>query len=425
MNNARMTFRFNENKQDKKLESGRIKSSDNLKLSKESATANHAASTEIESVHSLEAPITMQTQNRTSLPLEERQTTKPPKESAANNIYFDRRIYDDWEEPFGPYSAAPIIADKENKEHQIDSYEELDMQEMLYSDRASDNYTLYHRPRNGWKLFGSIIAAVVTGVMFGVVAMSMVNTEQSPSSSPAAVPAASDITSSQAVTESGAAAASGGVSAGLSTAVEIPAVTYFMLQYGVFSNKDGAEQAKSELTTAGIAAGSDPLDELRVYAGVSKDRGDARQISNQLKAEGVELYVREISLPAVSSIQYTGEQEAVSEFFNNSREITEILTSISIEQLGQTEQTAVPADKMTSITDVHQRWTSSVAAVRSGLPADSEAVELAMEAAMNTAVAAIAEYNKNPSKEHMWNVQSQVMGYILLEKQLLEIIKQA
>lgn len=426
MNKARMTFRFNEDKPAAKLESDIVKSGDERKLSKERTTAKH----DITDPEPVEMPqITNPPQIVTSLPLDEREVERLSNQDSfsADRVYVDRRIYEDWEEPFGSYSSVPIVAGHEHykepqekdKQHR-DSYEEAEDQDPLYVDQASDNYTIYRGPRNVWKMTGSIIAAVVTGVMFGFVAMSMVNSENTSNTvSPVSVPASSG------VTQETAAEGAGTVPAGTTSAVTIPAVTYYMLQYGVFSSSEGAEQAKAELTIAGIAAGSDPLDELRVYAGVSADRENAKLISNQLRTEGVELYVREIHLPEITGLQFSGDQSTAAEFFSSSRAVTEILTSLSIKQLAQQEQKALSEADMIAVTDAHQRWTGTVTKVRSGLPVESESVELQMEAAMNTAVSAIAEYNKNPSKEHIWKVQSQVMNYILLEKQLLEIIKQA
>ncbi|MFD2703100.1 SPOR domain-containing protein [Paenibacillus shunpengii] len=425
MNKARMTFRFNEDKPAAKLESDIVMPGDEWKHSKERTTAKHDITDPVPA----EMPqTTIPLQTVTSLPLDEREEGRSDRDSfSGNNVYADQRIYEDWEEPFGSYSSVPIVAGHEHykepqekdKQHP-GSYEELEDQDPFYLGQASENYTMYRGPRNVWKMTGSIIAAVVTGVMFGFVAMSMVNSENTSNTvSPVTVPASSGVTQ-ETVTEGGA-----NVPAGASSAATIPAVTYYMLQYGVFSSPEGAEQAKAELTSAGIAAGSDPLDELRVYAGVSADRENAKLISNQLRTEGVELYVREIHLPEITGLQFSGDQSTVTDFFNSSRAITEILTSVSIRQLGQQEQKALSEADMNAVTDAHQRWTSTVAKIRSGLPAESESVELQMEAAMNTAVTAVAEYNKNPSKEHIWKVQSQVMNYILLEKQLLEIIKQA
>ncbi|MCM3129931.1 SPOR domain-containing protein [Paenibacillus provencensis] len=417
MNKARMTFRFNEDKPATKLESGIVKSGDEQKLSKERTTANRYVTDDVPA----EMPqITIPLQTGMSLPLDERQEEGRTESFAIDGAYVDRRIYEDWEEPFGSYSSVPIIAGHEHykdpqekdKQHR-DSYEELEDQERFYMDHASENYTMYRGPRNVWKLAGSIIAAVVTGVMFGFVAMSMLNSENTSNTvSPVTVPASSGVTQDS-------------TDLTVTAAATIPAVTYYMLQYGVFSSPEGAEQAKAELASAGIAAGSDPLDELRVYAGVSADREDAKLISNQLRTEGVELYVREIQLPELTSLQFSGDRSTVAEFFSSSRAVAEILTSLSIRQLGQQEQNALSEADMNAVTDAHQYWTGTVAKVRTGLPAESESVELQMEAAMNTAVTAVAEYNKNPSKEHIWKVQSQIMNYILLEKQLLEIIKQA
>lgn len=90
--------------------------------------------------------------------------------------------------------------------------------------------------------------------------------------------------------------------------------TYYALQYGVFSSPERAEQAKLELTQAGIGAGSDPEDGNRVYAGISADREEAKLLSTRLKSQGVELYVKEIVNPEVNPAIFGNKQEDASLF---------------------------------------------------------------------------------------------------------------
>lgn len=69
--------------------------------------------------------------------------------------------------------------------------------------------------------------------------------------------------------------------------VAVAAQSYYLLQYGVFSTPDGAAQAQQELLTAGLAAGLDPSEGNRVYAGISPDREQAKLLSSGLKNQGL------------------------------------------------------------------------------------------------------------------------------------------
>lgn len=406
MNKARMTFRFSEEASNKAQSQPRphpqteeIRTSTNLK-------ANIAKTEEIavgamdiknaEKAHSNIIPIPLKRKD----PLLDDSFSLITEEHKANkqNTYYENSVYDDgYHELNIPYSP-------------------------LFSEATSKQYTVHHRRSpGGWKVFGSITAAIVTGVLFGFAAMSMLNPgADSELKSIKTETAGADLTSpNESVNTQGSDTGNIG-----SSAVSIPGASYFMLQYGVFSTAEGAAKAKNELTEAGIAAGSDPLDEARVYAGVSSLREEAKLVSNQLKTEGVELYVREITLPAVSDVVFTANTDAISPFFETSRALTDMLASLSINQLGQQAQSAVSEDKLTELADVHHRFTSSTGAFQAGLSEIGKKIELKMESSMSTAISAVSEYNKNPSKEHMWKVQSAVMDFILQEKQLLEIMRQ-
>lgn len=343
------------------------------------------------------------------------------------DTYYGNPIYDDWGEPFGPYVGSSMIEkstlteSSSVRENNRDPYDDLPMPH--YPEVTAKSYAVHHRKSpGGWKVFGSVTAAIMTGVLFGFVAMSMLDSGTDTTSQTVKGPAGTEVVSSAENTQT---QSLGTDTLNLaSTAVSIPAATYFMLQYGVFSTPEGASQAKHELTKAGIAAGSDPLDESRVYAGVSSNREEAKLVSNQLKTEGVELYVREISLPAVSDVVFIGNADEVSPFFENSRILTDMLASLSITHIGEQVQTAVPKDKLSEISDLHHRFTSSVGAIHAGVSENGKQIERKMESSMSTAISALSEYNKNPNKEHMWKVQSAVMDYILQEKQLLEVMKQ-
>lgn len=200
--------------------------------------------------------------------------------------------------------------------------------------------------------------------------------------------------------------------------------TYYALQYGVFSSPERAEQAKLELTQTGLAASSDPEDGNRVYAGISADREEAKLLSSRLKSQGVELYVKEIVNPAVDPAIFGNKQEDVALFFKNSSALIDQLSTLSIQQLGQSVQAAISPEMMEALQTQHQTWLTGIKSLAPGMAVDVQPVVTSMEKSMNSAITAIAEYNKNPDAVHMWAVQSDLMEYVLQQKKWLESIKQ-
>lgn len=293
----------------------------------------------------------------------------------------------------------------------------------LFEGGSSNDYGYYRsrKPTSVWKVAGSITGAIVTGVLFGAVVLSMFNdgdSDQAPNTSEIGSQATDSQSSGNAsVNES---LINEETTGEASVVVAVPQQTFYMLQYGVFSSAERAEQAKGELTQSGIAAFGDSSPENRVYAGVSPDREQAKLLSSQLKNEGVELYVREITLPGAQSAVFAGEAAALDIFFEMSGELTDKLSSLSASLLGLESPGPVDAETMNTITGLHLQWTEAVKLAASGLSPEIGAGLTSMEQEMNGAITALTEYNKNRSKGHLWEIQAGMMNYIMGQRKLVE-----
>lgn len=84
----------------------------------------------------------------------------------------------------------------------------------------------------------------------------------------------------------------------------------------------------------------------------------------------------------------------------------------------------MPASDMKELNDLHQQWTQNITALPTGLPKEAVASATSLEKAMNSAISALGEYNKNTAKEHIWEIQSSMMEYVLREKEFIQFIKQ-
>ncbi|GIO94728.1 MULTISPECIES: SPOR domain-containing protein [Paenibacillus] len=318
----------------------------------------------------------------------------------------------------GKFSAVPP---------QQDPWESGQQDGVFYEGTQGDDYSYYRtkRPTSFWKMAAAVSAAVITGLMFGYMVLTMFNGGAgSNNNGDISAPG----TGSETVIENEAGTGTGESTETPApsgqqpaTAVQIPGSTFYMLQYGVFSTPERVEQAKSELLAAGIAAGGDPNEENRVYAGISPDREQAKLLSNQLKAEGVELYVREISLPQAEPRVYSGEAKTLTDYFTVSGQLVSELSALSASLLGQQEGGGpAAAEAMKSVTNLHQQWIQSVKQLSEGLGPESLAVLPMMEQSMNGSVMALSEYIKNQSKGHLWEIQTGMMNYIMGQKKLLD-----
>lgn len=267
-----------------------------------------------------------------------------------------------------------------------------------------------------WKVAGSLTGAIVTGALFGFVVLSMFDQEMT-----VPIPGIS-------VPKQGAAgeAADIPVLGSVITEEQVPLVqvvlpsqSYHFLQYGVFSTAEGVALAQEQLRSAGIAAARDTLDEKRVYAGVSPDREEAKLLSGRLKTGGVHLILHEIALPESATMEYKGDAASLQQYLAQSADLAYMLSSSSAALLGEASPGRQSQEEIGRLRESHQLWTKSAADVRGKLTAAAEAEAKEMEKAMNSAVEAMEEFNEKGEQTMLWEVQNEVMRFILAEQKLV------
>lgn len=304
-------------------------------------------------------------------------------------------------------------------EDRIDYLQPSNMEDGGYAVREDYGYYRSRRPTSAWKLAGSITAAVLTGLLFGTIVLNMFN---GGTSSQEVLPdrGGPDQTAPLVGENDGGTDGAAPTAAGASIAVSIPEKTFYLLQYGVFSNGERAEQAKGELMQSGLAAYGDTSMDNRVYAGVSPDREQAKLLSSQLKNEGVELYVREVTMPGAQSAIFAGDAAALDIFFEVSGGLASQLSLLSSSLLSMENPGPVDGESMKAVTALHLQWIEAIKLVSLGLGPEAGAELKNMEQSMNSSVTALAEYNKNRAKGHLWEIQAGMMNYIMSQKKLVE-----
>lgn len=332
---------------------------------------------------------------------------------------------DGWGDPFSKNEAWEEMMTTTRHQRvdlREDVYDEIRDKEVPHEGNMEsdlDQHYAEYRPRRPtslWKIFGTVTAAVVTGALFGFVVLSffdvgsIIPSDAQNSTAIESIPASSNMP--------------------VGTEGQIPAVavtiepqTYYMLQYGVFSNAERVDMAKQELQKIGLAAGDDPDLGYRVYAGISTDREQAKLLSNQLKTQGVELYVREITLPSANELSFTGDAESLTRYFTVSTDLISSLSTHSASLLGMESPIPLSDSEMVVLTELHRVWTESIKSLQAGLSPEAVAVGKQMEQTMNSALSSVTEYNRNTSKGHLWEIQSYMMQYMMGQKQIIDIMK--
>ncbi|MFC4099976.1 SPOR domain-containing protein [Paenibacillus xanthanilyticus] len=279
------------------------------------------------------------------------------------------------------------------------------------------------------KVFASVAGAVATGALFGYMALSLFtggepaaltetpsqtqHTGQSNLGGAGADPQANVPSTSDADSGSTAGNPSGGktgeaVKSGKLTALEVPPATYMMLQYGVFSGKEGMEAAVSELKGKGLAASAVATGkDYRVYAGMSGDRGQAEALQAVLPE--LQLYVKPIEVPALTQLAFNGKAETAQNFFALQADLLEQLDQYASGKLEGVEAEA-GAWRAT-----YEKWAKAVPGIEASLTDQTGLTAMKeLKESLSQAAAAASQYGSQQDEAQLWAVQSSLMDAVFI-----------
>ncbi|MEQ7053609.1 SPOR domain-containing protein [Paenibacillaceae sp. P-4] len=287
-----------------------------------------------------------------------------------------------------------------------------------------------------WRVVASVAGALATGALFGFLALSLfkgevsmpnpsdaipvfANDKQGKGGEPASKDTALNEQGTLKAGDSGSKSSStsnGGNSAAAAaglyvTDVNIPEKVFYMLQYGVFAQEEGAQKAATELRELGLAAMEEKSEQHRVYAAIAPSKEDAMGLSALLKNKQVDLYVRTLNRPAITKLAFQGDSASVEQFLGQSDVVNEWLMSQSIAYLEKINTEAFTQEITEQLRKEHQKWTQQMSNVQKGIPDQSKKAWTELVQSMNTAISAVNEYNKQPSSSHLWSIQQAVMHY--------------
>lgn len=291
----------------------------------------------------------------------------------------------------------------------------------------------YTTPPSWMKVFLSVAGALATGAVFGYLLLSLfTGTSIWPKDNALPVNTVPQGT----INDSGKEPAGGNVGGGDApvvgeggqpasvpmVALSVQAQSYYLLQYGVFSNAEGMNAAIAELTSKGLAAaGLTTASDYRVFAGMAGDRSQAAAISKQLT--DMEVYVKQIDIAVPEQFPFNGKAAAAESFFTQTNALIGMLDDLALTQLEQPSLSPLGSSAAEAWQTEHQEWTESVKAMQAGVEDQAgKAFLIKLIQSINTAAESMAEYDKNPSQSHLWAVQSALMDSISTQKGWFESI---
>jgi hypothetical protein len=266
----------------------------------------------------------------------------------------------------------------------------------------------------------TVIGAVLTGGLFGWLVMSLLFWQMD-SPDPDAAGGRGNAEAVTAVPAGGPAAApdeaggspefSGGA-APVPVEVELPAVRYHVLQYGVFSGEAGLEEALAQLRAAGYAAAADTADGYRAYAGIAESRDAAEALAAAM--DGVELYIRPLDIPAAGRVLFTGRPEEAEAFIRATNDLVRMTGGLSASLLASGGTGPIPQEAWSDWEAAYRVWSEAAAKLPGGDAAGAEARRLAD--AVGKAAEAFAAYRANPAPDRLRDVQSALIGAAVAQR---------
>lgn len=356
-----------------------------------------------------------------------------------------------------PEKEKPVFMETATQQNEFQNIEESYMQEeqLQESARIYEDELLYDETRRtktqysrmkrrtgtpSWlNVFLSVAAALATGAFFGYLLLSLftgasiwpsrtsdgsITQPENISAISGAINGGTNVGTNNSDEEKGSDNAPAAKPDSTTAMVSVNGLdqTYYMLQFGVFSNTEGRDAALAQLAAKGLAgAGLKGATDYRVYAGIANDRSKAQTIRALLP--DLDLYIKEINLAGPKEIPFSGDQSAAQTFFDQTALLVQMLDELTLAQLEQPSMSSLSKTAAASWQAQYQKWTENAAAMRIGIVDEKGTAYLdKVSKAINTAAKSLIEYDKKPSRAHLWSTQMGAMEAILTQNEWFESI---
>ncbi|TCS79055.1 SPOR domain-containing protein [Tepidibacillus fermentans] len=195
--------------------------------------------------------------------------------------------------------------------------------------------------------------------------------------------------------------------------VVIPQKVVYLLQSGVFTDKNGAEVAAATFKKAGKAAIVKEGNPNHVFVGIAPDKAQGEVLVELLKAEGQQTYLKPYTIKEYQANMSNETFQTFLSWINIGDQMVQWLANHSITLLKDAKITV----NDTEIQKYHQQFLTEAQVVQEKLGKEGKAKEQQtvnmMIEQMNYAMTAFQQYQKTQSSQYLWNVQDSLMKYEL------------
>jgi hypothetical protein len=297
----------------------------------------------------------------------------------------------------------------------------------------------------GLRLLLSVFSAVTVGLVFGFVVLTVFSEEQMSQTYRTVldetvqtltaadgenVPAPSQPDASGGHQDESAAAGSASktgsqTGAEVSVKVQLPALSLFMAQAGVFSDESAAQNAVKPLEQQGYPHFVYPsAGKYHLYVAAAPNRDDILGMASYFKNKRMEVYIKEVAIPALDKELLVKQavaqgpatapgQEQLNAFFTTgadlARHISAWSSRVANSSAGQT--TALKADE-SNIKEMHRRFLEESRAVQAAVPDGWKPQITGMVTGINQAVSAMSQAKTNNAQSFAWQAQKGVLAFL-------------
>lgn len=210
--------------------------------------------------------------------------------------------------------------------------------------------------------------------------------------------------------------------------VTLPVVPLYVVQGGVFSTKEGAQQERAAFQQKGWPSHmEEDAGKHVLFLGASASRDDALSLAEAYRASKQEVYIKEKSLPAgtvtltVPDALPQGEAEQIQRLGEAQ---AQLFRTVSFVIGGGFKEGKIPQaqlDKMLAEhRDVLQRGRSAV----SVLPEQPKALLQKSLNEMTTAVTTLQQFARQPNKTYLWQSEDNMLRFVSLYRQWQQSLAQ-
>ncbi|MNJ43305.1 hypothetical protein D3C77_383060 [compost metagenome] len=96
-----------------------------------------------------------------------------------------------------------------------------------------------------------------------------------------------------------------------------------------------------------------------------------------------------------------------------------MLSTASADRLQQENAKKQEQSEIAELQKAHQAWITAASEIQGKFSAKQNEVATTMDKSMNSAVEAMSEFNKSGAKTLLWEVQNELMKFIMAQRQLL------